>query len=120
AFVPSVPLAADGTFQIASMPPGTFRFNLVGPELESGPWQLRSATIGDRDLLDNDFQVAPGGGSATLIVTFTDRATELGGTLRTASGAPASDVVVIAFAADRKFWGPNARRVKSARPAADG
>ena len=120
AFAPSVSIKPDGSFQIASMPPGTFRFNLVSLDQDTGPWRLQSATIGDRDLLDNDFQVAPGGGSATLVVTYVDRSTELGGTLRTASGAPASDVVVIAFAADRKFWGPNARRVKSARPAADG
>ena len=120
AFVPSVSLAPDGTFQIASMPPGTFRFGLFSPDLEGSPWQLQSARIGDRDLLDSDFLVPPGSGSATLVVTLTDRATELGGTLRTASGAAVADVVVIAFAADRKFWGPNARRVKSARPAADG
>ena len=120
AFVPSVTIKPDGTFQIASMPPGAFRFNLVGPELDASPWRLQSATIGDRDLLDHDFQVAAGGGASTLVVTLTDRAAELQGTLRTASGAPASDVVVIAFSADRKYWGANARRVKAARPAADG
>ncbi|HEX5215613.1 MAG TPA: carboxypeptidase-like regulatory domain-containing protein, partial [Vicinamibacterales bacterium] len=58
AFAPAVPVKPDGTFQIASMPPGTFRFNLVSPELEASPWRLQSATVGDRDLLDSDFQVA--------------------------------------------------------------
>jgi hypothetical protein len=55
-----------------------------------------------------------------VVVSMSDRHTELSGTLRTSTGQPEADVSVIAFSSDRTMWGPGARRVRAARPSADG
>jgi uncharacterized protein (DUF2141 family) len=120
AFVPGVTVRADGTFEIASIPPGTYRLLINSATLQPpGVWTLRSAVMGDRDLLDADFELMQRG-DATVIVVFDDKRTELSGALSTATGAPASDVFVIAYAADRRLWGPGARRVQAVRPGVDG
>jgi hypothetical protein len=120
AFVPPTPVRADGTFEVASVPPGSYRVVLSGPAVNSTAWWARSAMMGDRDILDRDVDIGPGAGAMTVQITFTDKRSELSGTLQTASGAAASDVFVIAFAADRRYWGPGARRVQAVRPGVDG
>jgi hypothetical protein len=119
AFVLPVPIRPDGSFEVASIPPGTFRFQVMGAPVTGGAWTPRSAIMGGRDLLDADFQIN-GDGRAEVVVTLTDKVTELSGTLTSASGAPASDVFVIAYASDRALWGAGARRVQAVRPSVDG
>jgi hypothetical protein len=119
AFVPPVTVRPDGTFEVVNLPPGSFRFQISGPALAPGGWSTRSAVMEGRDLLDAEFRI-PAGGRGEVTVTLTDKATELSGVLQMASGAPASDVFVIAYAADRGLWGAGARRVQAVRPAVDG
>jgi hypothetical protein len=76
--------------------------------------------LGGRDLLDGLFEITADMNLSGLVVTITDKRTELSGTLQTAGGAPASDVFVIAYSADRAHWGPAARRVQAVRPDLDG
>jgi hypothetical protein len=73
-----------------------------------------------RDLLDGLVEITADMNLSGLVVTITDKRTELSGTLQTVSGAPASDVFVIAYSADRAHWGPAARRVQAVRPSLDG
>ena len=120
AFSPSVAVRADGSFEIPNLAPGTYRLIVSGAGLEKSGWIPRSALMAGRDLLDVDFQLALTASPASVAITFSDRSAELSGVLQTASGVPASDVFVIAFAADSKFWGPGARRVKAVRPGNDG
>lgn len=51
---------------------------------------------------------------------LSDKVAELSGVLQTASGAPNSDVFVIAYSANRSQWGAGARRVQAVRPGVDG
>ncbi len=117
AFVPPVNLRADGSFEIAGLLPGTYRLLVNGLDAS---WWAQSATIGGRDLFDRDVEITRAMSSDRLLVTYSDQRSELSGTLQTPAGAPASDVVVIAFATDRTLWGSGARRVRAARPALDG
>ncbi|HEX5215641.1 MAG TPA: carboxypeptidase-like regulatory domain-containing protein [Vicinamibacterales bacterium] len=117
---PPVALKADGTFEISGIPPGAFLFRLTGPALGPAGWWVRSMTAGDRDLLDRLIEIRPGGPSMNVVVSMSDRHTELSGTLRTSTGQPGADVFVIAFSSDRTMWGPDARRVRAVRPGADG
>jgi hypothetical protein len=121
-FNPAAPVAlnADGTFEIAGIPPGTFLFQLTGPGIGPAGWWTRSMMSGDRDLLDRLIDVRPGSPSMNVVVAMSDRHTELSGTLRTSTGRPGADVFVIAFATDRTMWGPGARRIRAVRPGADG
>jgi hypothetical protein len=120
AFMPTVLARADGTFDLVGLPPGRFRFTVFGPSLNNTNWVLHSAISGSRDLLDGIVEIAPGGPPSELVVTYSDDAAELSGTLQTAAGAPASDVFVIAFSTDRAAWGAGARRVQAVRPGVDG
>jgi hypothetical protein len=117
AFSPGVPLRADGSFEVSGVPPGSFalQFNPI----DAANWWGRSAVLGDRDLFDGLIEI--GRASLTdVVVTFTDRRSELSGTLQTSSGAPASDVFVIAYATNPALWGVRARRVQAVRPGVDG
>jgi hypothetical protein len=111
---------ADGTFEIANVPPDRYRLQLSGPALIDGVWWAESAMLGDRDLLDGDVVVTPGTGLAGVTITLSDRHAELSGALQTTTGAPEADVFVIAFPTNRTFWGAGARRVQAVRPGVDG
>ena len=117
---PPVALKADGTFEISGIPPGAFLFRLAGPALGPTGWWVRSMIAGDRDLLDRLIEIRPGNPSMNVVVSMSDRHTELSGSLRTSTGQPGADVFVIAFSSDRTMWGPGARRVRAVRPGADG
>jgi hypothetical protein len=100
--------------------PGRYVFSVGSPTLDRDGWWARSAVAGGRDLLDGRIEITRDMNLRDVEVTFTDRRSELSGSLQTATGAPASDVFVIAFATDRRHWGPNARRVQAVRPGVDG
>ncbi len=120
---PPIALNADGTFEISGIPPGGFLFQLTGPGVGPAGWwmrSLKSVTSGESDLLDRLIDVRPGSPSMNVVLSMSDRHTELSGTLRTATGQPEADVFVIAFSPDRVMWGPAARRVRAVRPGADG
>jgi hypothetical protein len=121
-FNPAPPIAvnADGTFEIPGIPPGAFLFRLTGPGVGPSGWWMRSMNAGDRDLLDRVIEIRPGSPSMSVVVSMSDRHTELSGTLKTSTGQPSADVFVIAFSSDRAMWGPAARRVRAVRPGVDG
>jgi len=104
----------DGSFQLVGVVPGRFHLSARAP---GAGWWLQSATVGSREVLDSGLDLSASASDAVL--TFSDRHTEISGTLRTAAGAPAPDLVVVAFPADPALW-PVSRRLQSARPASDG
>jgi hypothetical protein len=108
----------DGTFEITSILPGTYRISAF---IQGSPpgWSLRSAIVNGRDVLDVPLELGQSDVS-NAVLTFSDRSTELAGTLRGASGGALTDFVVLVFPEDRTLWRPGARRIKFARPATDG
>jgi uncharacterized protein (DUF2141 family) len=120
AFVPPGTVRADGTFELTNVVPGRYVLGISGPALEGTGWWAKSAMLGGRDLLDGRIEITSDTNLSGVDVTFTDRRSELSGTLQTAAGEAASDVFVIAYAADRNLRGPNARRVQAVRPGVDG
>jgi len=110
---------ADGTFELGGVAPGRYQVMVGASGVDLKAWQLKSATTAGSDVLDGLIEIFPGS-SSSLLITYDDRPTSLSGKLETASGTPASDVVVIAFAAARELWGPYTRRVKAVRPGVDG
>jgi hypothetical protein len=120
AFVPPGTVRADGTFDLTNVVPGRYVLSIAGPALDGTEWWARSAMLGDRDLFDGQIEVSADTELSGIDVTFTERRSELSGTLQTAAGDAASDVFVIAYSSDRRHWGPNARRVQAVRPGVDG
>jgi hypothetical protein len=116
---PSVNPQADGTFAIEGVAPGSYQFGAAFQTDVNRQWWLRSAMLDDRDLLDEPLIVRLEDLSG-IVVTYTDRRTELTGVLQNAGGLPAPEYFVVAFPADRGLWQSGSRRFKSARPATDG
>lgn len=107
----------DGSFELAGVIPG--EYSLVAPA--TAGWRLHSVMSGGRDLLDVPLVVDGSAQQvADVLITYTDRRSELAGTLTTSTGQPASEFTVIAFPVERSYWRPGARRIKTARPATNG
>jgi hypothetical protein len=71
-----------------------------------------------RDTLDTPVDLREGTDGA--VITFTDRTTELNGTIQDASGQPAPEYHVVVFARDKAHWIAQSRRIRTARPGVDG
>jgi protocatechuate 3,4-dioxygenase beta subunit len=106
-----------GDFVIRGVFPG--RYRLVMAAAPAG-YTIRSALFGGVDVLDAPLQLTgnerPSGG----LLTLTKATTEVTGTVADAAGQPVSDVTVIAFSADERFWTPMSRRIQAVRPSSDG
>jgi hypothetical protein len=116
----AVPLKADGSFDIKNIAPDTYAFFVSLPQDVTRDWWVRSAMVNGRDLLDAPLRFQSGVNYSDVVVTLTDRRTELSGRLETSSGAPATDYFIVVLPADRALWDAGPRRVRSARPASDG
>jgi hypothetical protein len=115
-------VARDGSFRVGGILPGAY-VPVSSVPGASGPngWWLRSAMLDGRDLLDDPIIVdAASPDLSGLVLTFSDRHSGLSGRLETDEGQPATEYAIVVMAANRQYWRPGARRIRSARPATDG
>jgi hypothetical protein len=117
---PPAQIDSGGAFTITGVLPGTYRFSSVmqGVRAPIGAWWLKSLVVNGRDLLDSPLELRQNVDDA--VVTFTDRPTEITGTLTNARGNAVPEMYVVAFTADRSAWFFNSRRVAGVRPDAQG
>jgi hypothetical protein len=121
ASAPRAAVSPSGSFQFSSIVPGVYTFKATPPGAAAGSrWTLKSAMLHGRDLADGAFEIKPGDDGTGLVITLTDHAAEISGRLVDAGGVPITRYSIIVFPADRALWLPNARRIRSARPATDG
>lgn len=106
-----------GMFTFSGVTPGRYRLSRLGSSL--GSWCPKTAAADGRDVLDSPLEIT-NSSVKELLVTFTDQPTQVSGVLQDASGRPASDYFIIAFASDKSYWTPGSRRVVETRPANDG
>jgi hypothetical protein len=102
-------------FTIDRLPAGQY-FVRVG-RIPRG-WMVRSITSDGRDVTDAALLLSA---DADVVVTLTNRLTEVHGTVRSAAGAPDPDAAVVLFPADRDGWhDAGSLRVRSVRPDRNG
>ena len=112
-------VAADGTFIVKGLIPDRYRATtttLGAP----GAWILKSAVLDGVDIADVPVHVRAGQDLAGLVVTITNRVSELSGTVIDRAGRPTGGFPIVVFAAQRVYWTAGSRRVQQARPSSDG
>jgi len=109
----SVHVTPDGQFYLTGVMPGRYFVRL---EATPAGWMMQSAIAGGRDVADAPLEVRDDDVDG-VVVTLTDRITQIGGVVTAAQGAD-PDATVVAFPADSASWidsAMNLRRMKSAR-----
>lgn len=107
---------AEGRFLIKGILPG--RYVLTVSDIPPG-FILGTVQFDGRDICDLpvDVRERPLQG---MEVRVTPVGASLSGTLFDSSGRHNSDLLVVVFPADEKYWLPGSRRIRTARPASDG
>jgi hypothetical protein len=130
-------IADDGTFAVKGVLPDKYRAAVLGPGMLGGlaslagavnqgasmpvdTWTLKSIVLNGRDVTDVSFEVKPGEDIAGLVITLTDRPTELSGHVIDRAGRPAPGFPIVVFSTDHAQWAVGSRRVRQVRPASDG
>jgi hypothetical protein len=121
----AVTVAADGAFVAKGLTPGIYRIMTTGgviaalaPTEQLGGWTLKSVMAGGRDVADTGLEVKDN--VSNVIVTFTDRPSELTGTVFDQAGRVTPEFPIVVFSIDKTYWIGGSRRVTQARPASDG
>ena len=106
----------DGRFTLSGIPLGSIWIRAQSPR----GWSLKSVVVDGREAVDTPLDVRGGQKLAGASLVFTDRQTELNGTVTDNSGRPLTDYTVLAFPTDSAFWRPQARQIMTARPDQNG
>ena len=120
--LPPIHPAADGTFTFRGIPTGSYTLESSAGGLAGVPrWMLKSAIVGNRDVLDSGLDVKGDESIRDVVLTVTDAPTELTGTVFDQSGRPSYTRFVAMFPVDSQYWKWGSRRIRSpTRPASDG
>ena len=124
---------AEGAFKFNNLTPGRYRLGAsvttpgapaaAGGGAPSQPvWSVKSAAIEGRDAWEGYVDVTADRLALSAAVTLTTSLPEVSGQVLSQAGAPVTDMAVVLFAVDRRYWGTStARRVRSlSRVTADG
>jgi hypothetical protein len=79
-------------------------------------WMIRSVTLDGRDVTDTPFDVRGGQSLTGVAVVFTDRVSEINGTLTDNQQTPQTEFTVLAFPTDASLWRPQSRYIMTSRP----
>lgn len=108
---------ANGRFTITGVTPGRYRISASGA---SQGWSLASAIVAGQDTLDFPVEVKPNENVGDAVLTFTDRQTEISGTIVDEQGQPAPAFTIVVYPAEQEFWTPASRRIQTQRPDTSG
>jgi hypothetical protein len=106
----------DGTFELRGIAgPQFIRVNGI-----PAGWALKTIEMNGADITDTAFDFPGGNNVAGLVVTLTNRISELTGSVRDARGMPAGDYVLVVFPENAKLWTGQSRYIATTRPNQNG
>lgn len=106
----------DGTFELRGLlGPQMIRAN----DIPTG-WAVKSISLEGEDITDTPFDFKPGSNLTGLVITLTDRLTDLSGSVRDSRGQTLKDYVLVIFPEEKKLWGGQSRYVRAVRPNQEG
>lgn len=111
-------VTAQGEFKTKHQTPGRYFLTVTGYP----GWQVKSATIGGRDVLDAALEIRDADVSG-IVITFTDKVAAVTGTVRSVDETDLSETSVLVFPLDFRTWaanGMNPRRGLTGRVARNG
>jgi hypothetical protein len=103
----------DGRFALAGVAAGSHLLRAAG---QLRGWALKSVVINGRDVVDTPIDLRSNQTVNDVTVTFTNKLTQLSGTVTNDASAPVIDFTVLAFPTDARLWRPLARQIMTARP----
>jgi hypothetical protein len=117
-------VGADGTFALGGLIPGRYRLGVSAPMMRATSshgegWVVKSILSDGRDLADTPLELGAADLSG-IVVTMTDRPSELTGIVLDEAGQPAPGLAIVVFSTNRAQWTSGSRRVVQTRPASDG
>lgn len=83
-------------------------------------WTLKSVLMNGREIIDTPLDVRSGQKLTGLSLVFTDKLSEVSGTVTDERGTPVTDYTVLAFPTDASLWRAQARQIMTARPDQNG
>lgn len=110
---PTARVNKDGAFTLDGVPAGSHWIRTQGAVRG---WTLKSVTVGGRDIIDTPLEVRSGQTLSGVTLIFTDKMSEVSGTLTDNQGQPITEFTVLAFPTDNSLWRPQARQIMTARP----
>ena len=114
---PASGVGSDGSFESVGLPPGAYEVMVF---LNTRTWSTASVNVAGQDVTGTPITL----GSEDLsgvVLTFTDRPSQLSGVVTDDAGKPSGDATIYMFAADRRKWtntsplGGAAREVRPSR-----
>jgi hypothetical protein len=106
----------DGQFTLVAVPPGQHWIRATGPR----GWALKAVLVDSRETIDTPIDVKSGEKITRVSLVFSDRLSELSGTVSDRQGVPITELTVLAFPTDSSLWRPQARQIMTARPDQNG
>jgi len=83
-------------------------------------WTLKSVVVDGRESVDTPFDVKPSQTVTGVAVVFTDKITEITGTVSDPRGTPVTEYTVLAFPDDQTLWRAQSRQIMTTRPDQNG
>jgi hypothetical protein len=106
----------DGRFSMDGIPAGAHFIRANGAR----GWTLKSVTINGREWIDTPIDLRSGQRLADVTLVFTNKLSQITGTVTSDQGLAVTDYTVLAFPTDDRLWRPQSRHIMTARPDQNG
>lgn len=102
----------DGRFTLDGVAAGAHWIRTQTPR----GWVAKSMIADGRDVTDTPIELRSGQRLSGLTITFTDKLSEISGSVHDSRGTPVTEYTVLAFPVESSQWHPQSRFIMTARP----